>query len=381
MEDEDANFWQDEKVKTQNDQEEGQCFADILRILKGYLPESSHKYGFTTFEKSFVAKDAIHLLTSLGLVPSAQVATMKLSMFVDAGMIAPLTSKTYRGGKHLYQYGHVKAMKQRLAELEKQGPYAAGTGEAALIIALQISLEETGEKKDRGLVSSAALVGKSRRFSIKSLDDEDSVSVVSADIAAEALALASLAANLERLVELKDRTWGVRPKVYPDCFVGSEAITALVEADVFENRQEATQHLQALLDTGLIYHVTREHGIADKFLFYKFATTKEIHSMLQAAEDLSSSTENRKESIRIATLEERYRQFTGLNIEAILNSFYGCSSKDGWDTVDLQNWRNSKFFTSKNRLCSPARRMLMSVFVLHHRHETMGFWTSGRPRR
>jgi len=68
-------------------------------------------------------------------------------------------------------------------------------------------------------------------------------------------------------VKIKDRRY--RLNVYPSCFVGSEAVSWLVECYGC-TRDEAVALGKRLGDRGIIHHVADEHPFQDKYLFYRF---------------------------------------------------------------------------------------------------------------
>ncbi|NEQ50373.1 MAG: mechanosensitive ion channel [Leptolyngbya sp. SIO3F4] len=83
-------------------------------------------------------------------------------------------------------------------------------------------------------------------------------------------------ALLERLVQqmrssdgvaIKDRRF--RLTVYPHCFVGSEAVTWLAKTQN-ATREAAVRIGQALVEQGILHHVTDEHPFKDEYLFYRF---------------------------------------------------------------------------------------------------------------
>lgn len=83
-------------------------------------------------------------------------------------------------------------------------------------------------------------------------------------------------AVLERLIrqmrsvgglEIQDRRF--RLTVYPQCFVGSEAVTWLAKTQN-ATREAAVRIGQALVEKGILHHVTDEHPFKDEYLFYRF---------------------------------------------------------------------------------------------------------------
>ena len=81
---------------------------------------------------------------------------------------------------------------------------------------------------------------------------------------------------LERLVKQMRSEDGLdiqnrrfRLTVYPNCFVGSEAVTWLAKTQN-ATREAAVRIGQALVEQGIFHHVTDEHPFKDEYLFYRF---------------------------------------------------------------------------------------------------------------
>jgi potassium efflux system protein len=68
-------------------------------------------------------------------------------------------------------------------------------------------------------------------------------------------------------VEICDRRF--RLFVYPQCFIGSEAVTWLMDTQK-ATREAAVRIGQTLVERGVIHHVTDEHSFKDEYLFYRF---------------------------------------------------------------------------------------------------------------
>lgn len=60
-----------------------------------------------------------------------------------------------------------------------------------------------------------------------------------------------------------------RLSIYPNCFVGSEAVTWIVKTQN-ATREAAVRLGQLLVERGIIHHVTDEHAFKDDYLFYRF---------------------------------------------------------------------------------------------------------------
>jgi hypothetical protein len=76
--------------------------------------------------------------------------------------------------------------------------------------------------------------------------------------------LKSIAERFEKGVQVKDNRYGFR--IYKDCFIGSDAISFLVESGLAIDRKESIQIGRELAKTfNLFEHVTLEHGKSGPF--------------------------------------------------------------------------------------------------------------------
>lgn len=77
-------------------------------------------------------------------------------------------------------------------------------------------------------------------------------------------------AIFKKLVEVKDRKY--RFRTYKQCFVGQDAVDALLKAGMAETRMEATELGRALArEICLLEHVCGDHTFGDGFLFFRFS--------------------------------------------------------------------------------------------------------------
>ena len=87
-------------------------------------------------------------------------------------------------------------------------------------------------------------------------------------------ALEEKAKVFRNIVEIKDRRYHL--KVYNGCFIGSEAVDAMVDTGMVSSREEALavgRMLQKELD--LFHHVTNDHMFDDKYLFFRLQEKEE----------------------------------------------------------------------------------------------------------
>lgn len=80
--------------------------------------------------------------------------------------------------------------------------------------------------------------------------------------------LIALAEAFRAGVDVKDRYH--RLKSYKSCFVGSEAVSWLIEHKHADTREEAVALGLQLFDAGIFYHVKGEQRFVDDYIFYQF---------------------------------------------------------------------------------------------------------------
>jgi hypothetical protein len=120
--------------------------------------------------------------------------------------------------------------------------------------------------------------------------------------------LAALVMTIEQVCEIKDCRFHL--KNYPQCFVGNEAVSSLVNSKVFMSRSEAVGTLNRLLEIGLLHHVTREHAFQDDDrLFYRLTSVADLRVALNAFRTQTASRLRGAELIQYAALVGRYKQF------------------------------------------------------------------------
>lgn len=83
--------------------------------------------------------------------------------------------------------------------------------------------------------------------------------------------LDALAAQLRAVVDVRDRQFGLPARHYPRCFVGSEAVAAMIGGGMAADTADAVRLGNLLLEAGVFRHVLGEHPFRDEYLFYRFA--------------------------------------------------------------------------------------------------------------
>ena len=108
----------------------------------------------------------------------------------------------------------------------------------------------------------------------------------------------SLAAALRKNVAIRDRVYHM--KVYPNCFLGKDAITWLVKSGTAGSREEAAVIGSAMITAGYFHHVVDDHSLKDQSLFYRFYCDEEKYASGLSSRGLpvkgSSSTSTRGKS-------------------------------------------------------------------------------------
>lgn len=69
-------------------------------------------------------------------------------------------------------------------------------------------------------------------------------------------------------LEVRDRSYHLR--TYRSCFVASELVEWFVASGEADDRSQATELGQLLVDTDYIHHVVDEHRLEDAYLFFRF---------------------------------------------------------------------------------------------------------------
>ncbi len=83
--------------------------------------------------------------------------------------------------------------------------------------------------------------------------------------------LGELAAQLRALVDIRDRTYGFPQRSYERCFVGSEAVSAMVARGMAADAGDAVRIGNLLLGASVLGHVLGEHPFRNEALFYRFS--------------------------------------------------------------------------------------------------------------
>ena len=144
--------------------------------------------------------------------------------------------------------------------------------------------------------------------------------------------------DFEALVEKMQENEGVeitnrrfRLNVYPDCFVGSEAVDWLVQTQNY-SRSEAVRLGQQLLERGFLQHVSDDIPFRDDYFFYQFrgelglkdASKTELQAKLEKI-DLGSLVKKMREPNGLEIKDRRFR------LQVYVDCFVGSEAVD-WMT-------------------------------------------------
>jgi pyruvate/2-oxoglutarate dehydrogenase complex dihydrolipoamide dehydrogenase (E3) component len=88
--------------------------------------------------------------------------------------------------------------------------------------------------------------------------------------------LEELATHVKSVLDIRDRKYGLPPKTYVKCFVGSEAVKKLVDEEIAGDEEDAVRIGNMMLNAGVFHHVQDAHPFDNKYLFYRF-TSDEDH--------------------------------------------------------------------------------------------------------
>jgi len=91
--------------------------------------------------------------------------------------------------------------------------------------------------------------------------------------------LEQLSDRIKKLLDIRDRKYGIPPKTYPNCFVGSEAVEKLIEEGIAGNEEDAVRIGNMMLSAGVIHHVLDAHAFKNEHLFYRFLSDEDHGSV------------------------------------------------------------------------------------------------------
>ena len=87
--------------------------------------------------------------------------------------------------------------------------------------------------------------------------------------------LEGLTKHVKGLLDIRDRTYGLPPKTYAMCFVGSEAVETLLREEIANDEADALRIGNIMLNAGVFHHVQQAHPFENKYLFYRFASDED----------------------------------------------------------------------------------------------------------
>jgi len=87
--------------------------------------------------------------------------------------------------------------------------------------------------------------------------------------------LEELSERVKRVLDIGDRKYGIPPKTYPKCFVGSEAVEKLVDEGIASHEEDAVRIGNMMLNAGVIHHVLDAHAFKNEHLFYRFLSDED----------------------------------------------------------------------------------------------------------
>ena len=99
--------------------------------------------------------------------------------------------------------------------------------------------------------------------------------------------LQELVIQVKGCLTVKDRKHGIRRTTYEKCFVGGEAVQALIKDGIAVDEQDALNIGKILFEAGVFHHVLDEHTFKNENLFYRFASDED-HGKVKTKMDGSS---------------------------------------------------------------------------------------------
>ena len=99
--------------------------------------------------------------------------------------------------------------------------------------------------------------------------------------------LEELSERVKRVLDIRDRKYGIPPKTYPKCFVGSKAVEKMVDEGIASHAADAVRIGNMMLNAGVIHHVLDAHAFKNENLFYRFLSDED-HGTVARKPDGSS---------------------------------------------------------------------------------------------
>jgi len=87
--------------------------------------------------------------------------------------------------------------------------------------------------------------------------------------------LEKLSERVKGVLDIRDRRYGIPPKTYAMCFVGSEAVERLVAEGIAGDQEDAVRIGNMMLNAGVIHHVLDAHAFKNEKLFYRFLSDED----------------------------------------------------------------------------------------------------------
>ena len=223
-----------EAKEANNSEQDGLALGlgGIAADFRRGVPVKTHLFRFVSYKKSFVGSAAVDFLVNSSLAPTRK----------DAVALGRRLSK------ELNLFQHVK----RSHDFKDDFLFYRFT-------------------EDDGASSSLAFA-------------DGASSIASEDTTISAVEMFKLAKMMRENIKVKNRRWYHR--TYENAFVGSDAVTALVNMGAAKTREEAVQLGRQVARTCNVFeHVEGDHELKDGKLFYRFRSAEEFE---RTAEKLAS---------------------------------------------------------------------------------------------
>ena len=91
----------------------------------------------------------------------------------------------------------------------------------------------------------------------------------------DSVALEELTKQVKGILDIQDRTYGIPPKKYERCFVGNEAVAAMIREEIASDEADALRIGNMMLTAGVFHHVLHAHAFENKYLFYRFSSDED----------------------------------------------------------------------------------------------------------
>ena len=253
-------------------------------------------YRLRKYPQCFVARDFVRALLNIGYCQTRREAVIIGKMLCRRGIIHHVVDDhDFRDGYYFFRWYADELRSARSMSIRKSQS-ANSLRSSSSSNTFSIANETTEESASSSFSTEKARAEALQPSLSRPLSVRDYPSTITVDVSSPRATfrnslggktipftdgwplrdLGPLAAALRQAVNIRDRTYHLR--VYPNCFLGKDAISWLVSSGTTGSREEAAVIGSAMITAGYFHHVVDDHALKDQALFYRFYCDEEKFS-------------------------------------------------------------------------------------------------------